>query len=86
MDDSVSIRNHSLKKEENKEEEGFINTLKYEWVCEHVIVLDVCYTIKRWSMNGCVNMLLYWMYVIRLNVEVWMGVWTCYCIGCMLYD
>ena len=47
MDDSVSIRNHSLKKVENKEEEGFINRFKYEWVCEHVIVLDVCYTIKR---------------------------------------
>ena len=21
--------------------------MRYEWLCEHVIVLDVCYTIKR---------------------------------------
>ena len=67
MDDSVSIRNHSLKKVENKEEEGFINRFKYEWVCEHVIVWDACYTIKcpttmRLATKKCIHALCHFPY------------------------
>ena len=33
-----------------KKQTLFIDRMKYEWVCKHVIVLDVCYTIKRPTM------------------------------------